>query len=858
MSHGEETNQSIILDRLVTEQSEQAYINYAMSVITDRALPDVRDGLKPVHRRILYLMAQLGMKHNTPYKKSARMVGEVIGKLHPHGDSAVYETAVRMAQPFTMLHPLIDGQGNFGSMDGDRAAAMRYTEMRLESLTEHFFTDIQKNVVDFIPNYDGEEQEPVLLPVEFPYILVNGTNGIAVGIASYIPPHNLSEVIDAFLFYLEHPNCTLGELLALIKGPDFPTGGIVSGRDGWIKAMETGRGSMKLRGTFHVEQRAHGASSLVIDSIPFQINKKKMVETIGELINEKKIEGVTDLRDESNKKGIRIVLDLKKGVDPSSIEAQLLADGDVRMQVSISYNMMVLHDGAPYSMGIQSMFQCFLKFRQDVLCRKAKTEIEILNKKIHILKAWVYILRNPERLDRVITLMRETSCLNDSIQQLCALFSFDETQARSVAEKRLYHLNTLEINSIQEEYQQCVAKCQDWHDFLASPDRIRQSIRESLLAIQKRFSRERQTLVEDTHRLLETEATVKPQDVMIMYTRQGYMCSQPSETMHAQNRSTRGKTLMTTRDDDHVLGLCAAHSHDWIFVFSDRGQVYSRRVFEIPVQEGKGRGRHINQIFEGMEQQRMTHVLSLKNWDQNEQTLVLVTQKGWIKRVSLEDLTGASRRSGVRCISLDDDDAVIGAHWGTDQDDVILMHDSGKGIRFALSDVRPTGRTSRGVTGMRFEQGQVVASWVVEHAEVSDDEQDDIQELDGQETADDEVSQDIQEATVLVVTQRGFGKRIKPTQWRTQHRGGKGVHICSVTAKSGSILSMLVAQPDDDLVMMTTSGVVNRIPVRSIPVSPRASKTHRRFFQVDEHDAIQDISRLPSMEDDTDIPVSLN
>ncbi len=813
----------------IGDSVKQSYLDYAMSVIVSRALPDVRDGLKPVHRRILYAMTMNGMKKNTVYKKSARLVGDIIGKYHPHGDKAVYDSAVRMVQPFKMLHPLIDGQGNFGSIDGDSPAAMRYTEVRMERITEHFFGKVSngelKEVVDFIPNYDGQEQEPVLLPVSFPNILINGADGIAVGLACSVPPHNLNEVIDATMAYIDNPHITIDDVLSYIKGPDLPTGAIIHGTEGFKKAVETGMGSMKVRCKHHFEDRKNGAKSIVIDEIPYQVVKTSLVEKIGHLVEDKKIEGIVAIRDESNKDGIRIVMDLRRDADHEIIFNQLLTMSD--LETSINYNMMLLHNGAPAQMGFLQVFEHFLNFRIQVLTRKYKYELKELNHKLHILNGLKTVFANKESVDSLVSTIRSAKSSDDAKQSVRELFSLDEMQAKSIIEKRLYTLTGFEINQIIQEHENLTKEKNHIENILASRTEITNIIKKELLEVKQKEGKARQSVIEKSLSVLDKESIISKERVVVTYTNNGYIKYILQKDITAQNRNTRGKSWMKTDDDDFVVGILDGSTHDYLLGITESGKMMAEKIYNLPKSENNSKGRFIKNIFETEE--KFVKFISVPTLNSDE-FLVTISQQGYIKRTKLSAYQNITRKGGIIGVKLNEGDKIISSEIFSENDDVLITASNGRVIRMKMSseNIREVGRNSIGIKAIKLQGSEYAVSMLkVKNGENS-------------MTVDNNTSQ----MFIVLIGQRGGAKKMLISELKQQNRNGKGITCYKGEDKTGKLTKTLLVHDQQDVILITKNGVSNRVNIADISYTNRVSKGIRGVMNIDKGDYVMDAASV--------------
>jgi DNA gyrase subunit A len=817
------------------EEMRRSYLDYAMSVIVGRALPDVRDGLKPVHRRVLFAMHELNNDWNRAYKKSARIVGDVIGKYHPHGDQAVYDTIVRMAQDFSLRYMLVDGQGNFGSIDGDNAAAMRYTEIRLSKIAHELLADIDQETVDFGPNYDGSENEPLLLPSRLPNLLVNGSSGIAVGMATNIPPHNLAEVVDGCLYCLRNPECTIDELIELIPAPDFPTGGIIYGIVGVREGYRTGRGRVIMRAKTHFEDFATNRQSIVVDALPYQVNKKTLQERIAELVNEKKIEGISDIRDESDKDGMRLVIELKRGEVPEVVLNNLYKH--TQLQDTFGMNLVALVDGQPRLLNLKQMVEYFLSHRREVVTRRTVFQLRKARERGHVLEGLAVALANIDEFIRIIkaaptppvarqdlmdkswdsSLVREmlsradTEAVGgraayrpDNLPETFGLqddgqYRLSETQAQEILNMRLQRLTGLEQDKIVSEYKGVMDTISDLLDILARPERITVIISEELQAIKTEFSINakdaRRSDIELNATDLDTEDLITPVDMVVTLSNSGYIKSQPLSEYRAQRRGGRGKRAAATKENDWIDQLFTANTHDFLLCFSDRGRLYWLKVWEVPQGTSTSRGRPIVNMFPLVDGEKITVILPIKAFS-DDQTIFMATSRGTVKKTLLSDFSNP-RKAGIIAVDLDEGDFLIGAELTDGKHDVMLFADSGKAVRFDENDVRPMGRNARGVRGMQLEEGQTVIAMLVA----------------GDETQ-----------TVLTATQNGFGKRTPIGEYTRHGRGTKGMIAISTSARNGKVVGAVLANATDQIMLITTGGVLVRTPVAGIREMGRATQ----------------------------------
>ena len=815
-----------VFDKPVRDLMEQSFLDYAMSVITGRSLPDVRDGLKPVHRRVLYAMFEAGNTASKAYRKSARTVGDVIGKYHPHGDQSVYDAAVRMAQPFSLLHPLIDGQGNFGSIDGDNPAAMRYTEMRLTRLSGTMFNDIAKNTVAFAPNYDGSEQEPSVLPVPFPALLVNGTSGIAVGMATEIPPHNLREVVEVVKLLCADPQAPVASILAAMPAPDFPTGGIVYGLEGMAEIVEGGRGRVRLRAKWHTEERKRGGMTLVVDEIPFAVNKADTVAKIAEQIREnaklpditrsRVLEDVTGLRDESSKDGIRVAIDLKAGSAPEAVFAQLARK--VNLDVTVPYNCVVLDGGTPKTLGLRQIVLRWIDFRQDVVLKRHVYDRAQLQARLHILEGYMAAIA---RMDDVIALIRGAANSENARNGLMQMLGIDGGQAQAILDLRLQKLTGMELDAITQEHGQCVLRIAELSAVIESPERIRAVMLEELEEIAEKYGKPRQTEIGTGLSDIEREDLVPREEVILVTTRANYIKRVSAASLDAQNRGTRGKRMLDLSDGDEIAAIHQCHSHDLLLVFTESGQVHGVHAWRIPDASPASKGRHIRNVIEGLEEE--IRCMVTVPTDDPSASVVTITELGQVKRTAIEDYTSATRRGGIKGLGIDEGDALLAAFAVNPHDHLMLVNSGGNAIRFDIEDIRVMGRTAAGVRGMKLAEGARVigAQRIASNGKplammVSKD--DDGREVERLDTREMDAGQ-----FLVCLGANGVGKRTSVSEFPVQGRAGKGVIAFRENRKTGALIAAMGASSDMDLVMMASSGVSNRIRVSDIRETGRAA-----------------------------------
>ncbi len=846
------------------EEMRRSYLDYAMSVIVGRALPDVRDGLKPVHRRVLFAMHELNNDWNRAYKKSARIVGDVIGKYHPHGDQAVYDTIVRMAQDFSLRYMLVDGQGNFGSVDGDSAAAMRYTEIRLAKIAHELLADIDQETVDFGPNYDGSEQEPLLLPSRIPNLLVNGSSGIAVGMATNIPPHNLSEVIDGCLYCLRNPGCTLDELIELIPAPDFPTGGIIYGITGVREGYRTGRGRVVMRAKTHFEDMEKGnRQAIIVDELPYQVNKKTLQERIAELVNEKKIEGISDIRDESDKDGMRLVIELKRGEVPEVILNNLFKH--TQLQDTFGMNLVALVEGQPRLLNLKQMVEYFLSHRREVVTRRTVYQLRKARERGHLLEGLAVALANIDDFIAIIknaptppvarqelmarnwdsTLVRELlqraddgGVLGGSAayrpESLAAIFGLQEdgmyrlsdTQAQEILNMRLQRLTGLEQDKIVNEYREIMENIADLLDILAKPERITAIISDELTAIKAEFStnardvRRSEVVMNATE--LDTEDLITPADMVVTLSNSGYIKSQPLSEYRSQKRGGRGKQATAMKEDDWIDQLFIANTHDYLLCFSDRGRVYWLKVWEVPQGTRGSRGRPIVNMFPLVDGEKITVVLPVREFTDTS-FVFMATSRGTVKKTPLSDFSNP-RKAGIIAVALDEGDYLIGADLTDGEHDVMLFSDAGKAVRFDENDVRPMGRTARGVRGMSLEPDQEVISLLV----AGDESQ-----------------------SVLTATENGYGKRTSISEYTRHGRGTKGMIAIQTSARNGKVVGAVLVNPTDEIMLITTAGVLVRTRVAEVREMGRATQGVT-LISVDDGSSLSGVRRVVESDADAD------
>ena len=771
----------------ISQEMRSSFLDYAMSVIVARALPDVRDGLKPVHRRILYAMHDLGMHSDKAYKKSARIVGEVIGKYHPHGDSAVYDTMVRMAQDFNYRYMLVDGHGNFGSVDGDAAAAMRYTEARMSKISMELLRDINKDTIDYQDNYDGSEREPIVMPSRFPNLLVNGTSGIAVGMATNIPPHQLGEVIDGVLAISKDPDMTIMELMEIITGPDFPTAGLILGRSGIRKAYETGRGSITLRAKVEIEQKSNGKEVIIVRELPYQVNKAKLIEKIAELVRDKRLDGITDLRDESDRKGMRIVIEVRKDANANVLLNNLYKQ--TALQTSFGINLLALVDGQPKVLNLKQCLTYYLDHQVVVIRRRTEFELRKAEARAHILEGLRIALDN---LDAVISLIRSSRTTDIAREGLMTQFKLSEKQAQAILDMRLQRLTGLEREKIEEEFQNLMQLISELKAILADNEKVLEIIREELTEIKERFNDERRTeIVSGGLEMIEDEDLIPRENIVITLTHNGYVKRLPVSTYRAQRRGGRGIQGMGTNEDDFVEHLITTSTHDTILFFTNKGKVYRSKGYEIPEFSRTAKGIPIINLLEIEKGEWVNAIIPVSEFV-DDWFLFFTTKEGISKRSPLSSFANI-RNNGLIALNLREGDELISVRMTDGSKEMIIGTKNGLLIRFPETDVRSMGRTATGVKGITLsDDDEVVGMEVLEET-----------------------------AEILVVTKNGYGKRTPSEEYRRQGRGGKGIKTCNITDKNGDLVTMKVVTGEEDLMLITTGGVLIRIPVSSISMTGR-------------------------------------
>ena len=829
----------------IEEEMKQSYLDYAMSVIVGRALPDVRDGLKPVHRRVLFAMRELGNDWNKAYKKSARVVGDVIGKYHPHGDTAVYDTIVRMAQPFSLRYMLVDGQGNFGSVDGDAPAAMRYTEVRMAKIAHELLADIERETVDFVPNYDESEHEPEVLPAKLPNLLVNGAAGIAVGMATNIPPHNLGEIINACLAIIENSEISIQQLMEIVPGPDFPTAGIINGARGIAEAYATGRGRIYVRARTEIENYDKGKQAIIITELPYQVNKARLLERIAELVKEKKIEGITELRDESDKDGMRVVIEMRRG-EVSEVMLNNLYQ-HTQMQNVFGINMVALVDGQPRLLNLKQILQAFIRHRREVVTRRTVFDLRKAREKAHIREGWAIALAN---IDPIIALIKAAANPAQAKEQLIAAawepgvvvqmleragaeasrpenlskeyglsegkYKLSDAQAQAILDLRLHRLTGLEQDKILGEYEELLSLIEELLTILSSRERLMEVIRDELVELRDQYGDERRTEIIASQEDLTIEDLITEEDVVVTLSHDGYAKSQPITTYAAQRRGGKGKSATAVKDEDFIDKLFVANTHDTILCFSSRGKVYWLKVYELPQAGRNARGRPIVNLLPLEEGERINAILPIREYDENH-FVFFATANGTVKKTSLKDFS-RPRASGIIAVELREGDQLVGVELTAGEQDVLLFSSGGKAIRFSESDVRPMGRNSVGVRGIKLSQEQKVISLII-----------------------------ATEGDILTATENGFGKRTSVEDYPRHGRGGQGVISIQTTARNGEVTGAVLVGAEDEVMLITNSGTLVRTRVDEISIMGRNTQGVK-LISLSEMEKLSGIERIENIQ----------
>jgi DNA gyrase subunit A len=831
----------------IEEEMKQSYLDYAMSVIVGRALPDVRDGLKPVHRRVLYAMRELGNDWNKPYKKSARVVGDVIGKYHPHGDTAVYDTIVRMAQPFSLRYMLVDGQGNFGSVDGDAPAAMRYTEVRMAKIAHELLADIDRETVDFVPNYDESESEPEVLPAKLPNLLINGSAGIAVGMATNIPPHNLTEIINACLALIEEPAIGIQQLMEIVPGPDFPTAGIINGARGIAEAYATGRGRIYVRARTEIEEYANGKQAIIITELPYQVNKARLVERIAELVKEKKIEGITELRDESDKDGMRVVIEMRRG-EVSEVMLNNLYQ-HTQMQNVFGINMVALVDGQPRLLNLKQILEAFIRHRREVVTRRTVYDLRKAREKAHIREGWAIALAN---IDPIIALIKAAANPAQAKEQLMAAawepgvviqmleragaeasrpenlsrefgllegkYNLSDAQAQAILDLRLHRLTGLEQDKIISEYEELLNLIEELLTILSSKERLMEVIRDELIELRDQYGDERRTEIFASQEDLTIEDLITEEDVVVTLSHEGYAKSQPLSAYAAQRRGGKGKSATAVKDQDFIDKMFVANTHDTILCFSSRGKVYWLKVYELPQAGRNARGRPIVNLLPLEEGERINAILPIREYDENH-FVFFATANGTVKKTPLKDFS-RPRASGIIAVELREDDQLVGVELTAGEQDVLLFSSGGKAIRFSEADVRPMGRNAVGVRGIKLAKEQKVISLII-----------------------------ATEGDILTATENGYGKRTPVDDYPRHGRGGQGVISIQTSARNGDVTGAELVGSEDEVMLITNSGTLVRTRVDEISIMGRNTQGVK-LISLGEGEKLSGIERIENIQAD--------
>lgn len=792
----------------IEQEMKKSYIDYAMSVIVGRALPDVRDGLKPVHRRILYAMYESGMTPDKPHKKSANVVGNVLAKYHPHGDSAVYDAMVRMAQDFSFRYPLVDGHGNFGSVDGDSAAAMRYTEARMAKIAMELLKDINKETVDFTPNYDESTEEPMVLPSKAPNLLINGSAGIAVGMATNIPPHNLGEVIDGVIDLIDNPDISIDGLMKRVKGPDFPTAGIILGTEGIKKAYRTGRGSIKIRAKAEIEKLNNGKTQVIITEIPYQVNKARLIEKIAELAREKKVEGITDLRDESDRKGMRIVIELRKDVNPNVLLNQLYKH--TQLQENFGVIMLAIVEGAPKVLNLKQVLEHYVDHQKNVIVRRTKYDLKKARERAHIVEGLRIALRN---LDAIIKLIRSSKNTEEAKVNLINNFSLSDIQAQAILDMRLQRLTALEREKLENEYKELMEKIDHYLKILADEKLVMGIIKDELKEVKQQYNDPRRTHINLEDEVLEIEDLIEQEEVVITITHRGYIKRLNVDTYKSQKRGGRGISGMATRDEDFVEHIFVANTHQYLLFFTNKGKVYRLKVHEIPEASRQARGTSIVNLLYLESGESLTTVIPVKEFEEGK-NLITITAKGIVKKSDLSDYD-TSRKDGIIALTLSEGDELIGVRLTDGNKELILGTRKGKSIRFSEKEVRKMGRTARGVKAIELSaEDRVVSMDIIE-----------------------------KESQVICVTENGFGKRTNSEEYRIQSRGGKGILTLKITEKTGCLVGLRVVQEQQDLMIVTKDGIIIRTDIEGISQMGRVTQGVK-LMRIGERDKVSALAKL--------------
>jgi DNA gyrase subunit A len=807
------TTHEKVIPIYVEDEMRNSYIDYSMSVIVSRALPDVRDGLKPVHRRVLVAMRELNLLHDRPFRKSAKITGDVTGNYHPHGTTAVYETMVRMAQPFSMRYPLVDGQGNFGSVDGDAPAAERYTEARLTEFAEEMLRDMEKETVNMRPNYDESREEPVVLPAAVPNLLVNGSSGIAVGMATNVPPHNLREIVDAIIHVIDNPECPIEDLLKIVQGPDFPTAGVIYGRQGIIDCYTTGRGHITVRSAATVEDLKKDRSAIIVTEIPYMVSKAALLEKIADLVKDGTIDGISDLRDESDREGMRVVVELKRDAQPRVILNQLFKH--TQMQTTFGANMLALVGNRPRTLTLKEMIQYYIAHRQEIVVRRTRFELREAEARAHILEGFKIAL---DHIDEIVALIKASANVEGARQGLMARFGLTEIQSNAILEMRLARLTGLERKKIEDEYLEVIQLIDRLRGILDSPAKVLQIIKDDLVTVRERFGDERRTRIESALGEFDIEDLIAEEDMVITISHAGYMKRLPVTTYRSQRRGGRGVTGAGTKEEDFIQHLFIASTHSYILVFTNRGRVYWLKVHEIPQAGRTAKGKAVVNLVEMTQQERVAAVLPVKQFDESH-FILMCTARGTVKKTALSAYSNP-RRGGIVAIGVDGDDKLIDAVITDGTQDIILSKRDGKAIRFKETDVRPMGRTAYGVRGVTLDGDDAVVGVIAVR----------------------------REASLLVATENGYGKRTPISEYRITGRGGKGIISIQPTERNGRVVAALEVVADDEVMLITRGGIIIRTKVSGISEIGRNTQGVR-LIHLESGDQLIDVAKVEEAEE---------
>lgn len=807
-----------IIPVYIEEEVKDSYLNYAMSVIVGRALPDVRDGLKPVHRRILYAMQDLGLEHNKPFKKAARIVGECLGKYHPHGDIAVYDALIRMAQDFSLRYPLVEGQGNVGSVDGDSPAAMRYVEARLASISEEMLADIEKETVDFMPNFDASLTEPVILPARLPNLLVNGSSGIAVGMATNIPPHNLGEIIDGIIYLIDNPEAEPKDLMRYVKGPDFPTAGLICGKGGIKEAYLTGRGKVTLRARASIERQKGGKDQIIITEIPYQVNKASLIESIAALVEEKRIEGISDIRDESDKEGIRVVVELKRDSEPQIVLNQLFKH--TALETTFGIIMLALVDNRPRILNLKQLLSYYIDHRREIIRRRTLFELDKAQKRAHILEGLKIALKH---IDRIIKTIKTSKNTPEAKSRLMKEFGLSDMQAQAILEMQLQRLTALERDKIDAEYLDLIKKIELYKSILASEKKIAEIIKEESQELKKKYSDERRTEIVAEVEEIEVEDLIAEEDMVIIISHGGYIKRLSISAYHKQRRGGKGVTAMETKEEDFVKHLFVASSKDYLLIFTNKGKVYWLKVYEIPEASRLAKGKAIVNLLSIVSDETITSVVAVKEFSQ-DRYLVMVTKQGLIKKTKLSAFSNP-RKAGIAAITLEKDDRLVEAELTDGKQQILLATQEGKAVRFKEQQVRDMGRQAKGVRGIRLSKKDELLGLEVVPAEAKK-----------------------MGLTLLTVTSGGFAKRTDFDEYRLQSRGGKGIINIKVTKKNGLVKGIKSVSADDEIMAVTQKAMMVRCLVKEIRQTGRNTQGVR-LISLEKDDSVSSIAKVVAKEE---------